>query len=114
MKQIFINLVNNSIKFTHNGSVCVKAFVKNKDAVVEISDTGIGISADDQKRIFKDFHRVETGLTSNYEGVGLGLTLSKRLVELHGGKINVKSEFGKGSTFTVIIPLEHELTSNKN
>ncbi|HCE42623.1 MAG TPA: hypothetical protein DET40_03645 [Lentisphaeria bacterium] len=106
IKQILINLVNNSIKFTHQGSVSVKLHVSRETAVIDVVDTGIGIAEDDQKRIFKDFHRVETGLTSNYEGVGLGLTLSKRLVELHGGKITVKSELGKGSTFTVSIPLK--------
>lgn len=116
VRQILINIINNAIKFTHHGTVTVSAHIddtgKSADAhassaVIEVADTGIGISADDQKRIFKDFHRVETGLTSNYEGVGLGLTLSKRFVELHGGKINVKSEAGKGSVFTVYIPSRH-------
>ncbi len=114
IKQILINLINNAIKFTHEGSVSVKAFTKGGNAVIEVKDTGIGISEEDQKRIFKDFHRVETGLTSNYEGVGLGLTLSKRLVELHGGKINVGSELGKGSTFTVAMPLKLSIPENKN
>ena len=113
IRQILINIINNAIKFTHQGTVTVSAHIDYTGqsataqvpvAVIEIADTGIGISADDQKQIFKDFHRVETGLTSNYEGVGLGLTLSKRFVELHGGKINVKSDAGKGSVFTVIIP----------
>ncbi|MFA6567580.1 MAG: HAMP domain-containing sensor histidine kinase [Victivallales bacterium] len=113
IRQILINIINNAIKFTHHGTVTVSARIDDTGksaaartpfAVIEVADTGIGISADDQKRIFKDFHRVETGLTSNYEGVGLGLTLSKRLVELHGGKINVKSEIGKGSVFTLLIP----------
>ncbi|MFZ2658023.1 MAG: HAMP domain-containing sensor histidine kinase [Victivallales bacterium] len=105
IKQILINLINNSIKFTHQGAVTVNLQVSKGNAVIDVVDTGIGIAEDDQKRIFKDFHRVETGLTSNYEGVGLGLTLSKRLVELHGGKITVKSGLGNGSTFTVAIPL---------
>ena len=124
IRQILINIINNAIKFTHHGTVTVSAHIddtgKSADAqassaVIEVADTGIGISADDQKRIFKDFHRVETGLTSNYEGVGLGLTLSKRLVELHSGKINVKSEAGKGSAFTVHIPSKREpVTSDQS
>lgn len=113
IRQIMINLVNNAIKFTHHGNVSVTAHFENmaeypsaqgQIAVIEVADTGIGISTDDQKRLFKDFHRAETGLTSNYEGVGLGLTLCKRFVELHNGNINVKSEPGKGSVFTVTLP----------
>lgn len=105
IKQVVINLVSNSLKFTHEGFVEVKAG-KEEDSTCSISviDSGIGISEKDQKLIFKDFHRVETGMTSNYEGVGIGLTLSKRLIELHGGRIIVSSQTGKGSTFTVFLP----------
>ncbi|OGV36111.1 MAG: hypothetical protein A2020_03350 [Lentisphaerae bacterium GWF2_45_14] len=108
IKQIIINLLSNSLKFTHEGFVEVKAWKDSpKTNAIRVTDSGIGISEENQKLIFKDFHRVETGLTSNYEGVGIGLTLSKRLVELHGGSIIVSSSVGKGSTFTVFLPYEN-------
>lgn len=105
IRQILINLINNAIKFTAEGSITVNASIDDDYCKIDIKDTGIGIKKEDQKTIFEDFRRIETGLTSNYEGVGLGLTLSKRLVELHGGKITVESEPGKGSVFSVFLPL---------
>ena len=109
IKQIIINLVSNSLKFTHEGFVEVKAWKENNEMnAVCVRDSGIGISEKDQGLIFKDFHRVETGMTSNYEGVGIGLTLSKRLVELHGGRIIVSSQTGKGSAFTVFLPVSNK------
>ena len=104
IRQILINLVNNSIKFTHHGSITIKQTEEGDFCRIDVIDTGIGISEAEQKMIFKDFHRVEKGMTQNYEGVGLGLTLSKRLVELHNGRITVESEFGSGSTFSVFLP----------
>jgi len=104
LRQVFINLLSNAIKFTASGSVSIKASRDGDGVRIDIEDTGIGLSPDEQKFIFKDFHRVESGLTTNYEGVGLGLTLCKRLVELHGGRIIVRSEPGSGSTFSVYIP----------
>ena len=104
IRQAFINLVNNALKYTKTGSVKIVVSVENENNIIEIIDTGIGISPEDTKMIFQDFHRVEQGLTSNYEGVGLGLTLTKRIVELHKGTITVKSKLKKGSTFTVTLP----------
>jgi signal transduction histidine kinase len=105
IKQVLINIIGNAIKFTKEGQVKVRLKRNTTTAQIEICDSGIGISTEEQKGIFKDFHRVENGLTSNYEGVGLGLALSKRLVELHGGKILLKSEIQKGSSFTVELPV---------
>lgn len=104
IRQVLINLSNNALKFTKAGSVKIIVSSNRKNNIIEVEDTGIGISREDQKHIFKDFHRVEQGLTSNYEGVGLGLTLTKRIVELHEGTIKVKSKLGKGSTFRVNLP----------
>ena len=104
IRQVLINLVNNALKYTKTGSVKLIISTHNGNTIIEVIDTGIGISPEDTKLIFKDFHRVEQGLTSNYEGVGLGLTLSKRIVELHEGTITVKSKLKKGSTFTVTLP----------
>jgi signal transduction histidine kinase len=111
VRQILINLINNALKFTHEGGVTVRASKEKNEYRIDVVDTGIGIAPEDLRRIFKDFHRVETGLTSNYEGVGIGLTLSKRLVELHEGRIIVNSETGKGSSFSVFLPLNN---INKN
>ncbi len=104
IRQILINLLNNAVKFTPAGHISVALSRQDAFWLVAVSDTGIGISPEDQKAVFKDFHRLEAGLTSNYEGVGLGLTLSKRLVELLGGSIKLSSELGKGSTFSFTIP----------
>lgn len=124
LKQVLYNLLSNAVKFTpDSGSITVSAIqVKQSEAegqgpesiyyglgtdFVEISvaDTGIGIKKDDLERIFSEFEQVESTLSRRYEGTGLGLTLTKRLVELHGGEIKVESEIGKGSKFTIIIPL---------
>ncbi len=104
IKQVFINLISNAIKFTHEGGVKIRMKRTDDSISVEIEDSGIGISEEDQKKIFNDFHRVENGLTSNYEGVGLGLALSRRLARLHGGDISLSSIPGKGSVFTVKLP----------
>lgn len=105
LRQILINLIGNAVKFTHQGRILLRTSLTEDLCLIEVEDTGIGISEEEQKHIFKDFHRVETGLTSNYEGVGLGLTLTKRLVELLGGDIKVKSSLGAGSTFSISLPL---------
>lgn len=106
LRQVFINLINNALKFTPAGGVTVTAAADGRWRRIDVADTGIGISAADQKLIFKDFHRVEDSLTANYDGAGLGLTLSKRLVELHGGSITVSSELGEGSVFSVLLPVD--------
>ncbi len=106
LKQSIINLISNAIKFTHEGRVVARLRKEKDAAVIEIEDSGIGISPENQKRIFNDFHRVESGLTSNYEGVGLGLALSRRLVRLHGGEIALSSTLGKGSIFFIRLPLK--------
>jgi len=102
--QALINLINNALKFTSSGYVKLSASRESGEIKIMIEDTGIGISKKDHDKIFKNFHRVEQGLTSNYEGVGLGLTLTQKIVELHGGRITLSSELNKGSIFTVIFP----------
>mgnify|MGYP001582443935 CR=1 FL=1 len=75
---------------------------------VSVTDTGIGIASDDIKKLFNEFTQLESAYTKNYEGTGLGLALTKRLIELHGGGIWVESEFKKGSTFSFAIPIRQE------
>jgi len=111
IRQVFINIINNALKYTKEGEIIIS--IKENQQIserttlqIEVKDSGIGISKKDSLLIFKDFHRVEQGLTSNFEGVGLGLTLSKRIIELHKGEITVQSELNKGSTFTILLPKE--------
>ncbi len=107
VKRVLYNLVSNAIKFTpEGGRVTMRA--RRAGAFVEISveDTGIGISEEDQGRIFDMFSQVDGSRTRSHEGTGVGLALSRRLVELHGGEIRVESELGKGSTFTFTLPVK--------
>ena len=106
-KQILYNLLSNAIKFTpEGGHVYVRASVREEWAEFSVRDTGIGIRAEDQERIFEEFQHVEMGAVRQHEGTGLGLTLAKKYVEMHGGRIWVESEVGKGSMFTFILPIE--------
>jgi len=114
IRQTLINLIGNAIKFTAKGHVAVRLRLdQDSMAAIEVEDTGIGIPESEHGGIFKDFHRVETGLTSNYEGVGIGLALSRRLVELHGGTIIFTSSLGKGSTFIAKMPAKQKTKDMK-
>ena len=107
LKQILHNLLSNAVKFTpRGGSIRLGASAGALANVVEISvaDTGIGIAPTDQQRIFGRFEQLDPSATRSYPGMGLGLSLTKKLVELHGGALFVKSEVGKGSTFTFTLP----------
>ncbi len=105
-KQILDNLLGNAIKFTpEGGHVQVRALAKNEWAEFSVTDNGIGIKPEDQARIFQEFERVEMTAERRFEGTGLGLTLAKKYVELHGGRIWLESEVGKGSTFAFVLPL---------
>jgi signal transduction histidine kinase len=106
--QVLLNLVGNAIKFTDDGEVRIAASVANGMFSVAVVDTGPGIPAAEQARIFHEFHQVDSSNTKKKGGTGLGLAIAKRIVELHGGKIWVKSEFGKGSTFQFDLPVRAE------
>jgi PAS domain S-box-containing protein len=106
IKQVLYNLLSNAIKFTPpGGSVELGAEVQGTDLSVSCRDTGIGIRAEDMPRLFREFEQLEHASGEKPEGTGLGLALTKRLVELHGGGIDVASEIGKGSTFTFTLPI---------
>ncbi len=106
-KQILYNLLSNAIKFTPEaGNVHVRATVTKEWVEFSVRDTGIGIRPEDRDRIFQEFQQVEMSAERHYEGTGLGLTLAKKFVELHGGRIWVESEVGMGSTFNFTLPLE--------
>ena len=105
IKQVIFNLLSNAVKFTPaGGEVDVSATRLNGEVRVSVADTGPGIALEDRERIFEEFQQTETGGVQ-HEGTGLGLALSKRFVELHGGRIWLESEVGRGSTFTFALPM---------
>jgi signal transduction histidine kinase len=105
IRQVIFNLLSNAVKFTPaGGEVDVGATRINGELRVCVADSGPGIAAEDLDRIFEEFQQTDVG--AQHEGTGLGLALSKRLIELHGGRIWVESEPGKGSTFIFALPLE--------
>ena len=107
-RQVVLNLLSNAVKFTpEGGRVDVRASIRGQDLVVLVADTGVGVPAEDRERIFDSFQQ-GTRLSGQAEGTGLGLTLSKRILELHGGRIWVESEAGKGSTFGFALPAGSE------
>jgi signal transduction histidine kinase len=104
IKQVIFNLLSNAVKFTPvGGEVDVSATRANGEVRISVADTGPGIAPEDRERIFEEFQQSETGV-GDREGTGLGLALSKRFVELHGGRIWLESELGRGSTFTFALP----------
>ena len=113
LQQMVINLLSNAIKFTDSGSVSVSASQADGQLVIAVSDTGKGIPADELPTIFDEYRQVEGSESSVQKGTGLGLSITKKFAELLGGTIGVESEVGKGSTFTVRVPVvpEEELPS---
>ncbi|MCC5839963.1 MAG: GAF domain-containing protein [Opitutales bacterium] len=104
IEQILINLVNNAIKFTYEGSVTVSLADENTGIRFVVADTGVGMTEDEQKMIFEPFRQLEGGIARTQEGTGLGLAISLRLARLSGGSLNVKSAPREGSTFTLRLP----------
>jgi len=102
--QIVTNLLSNAIKFTEDGHVRLGCCSDGADIVITVEDTGIGISKDDVSKLFAPFQQIDSGLTRKYDGTGLGLSICRRLSEKLGGTIDVESELGCGSTFTVRLP----------
>ena len=105
LRQIILNLLDNAVKFTQEGEIKIHCWQQNGSLKLAVSDTGIGIRKDDLNRIFEEFHRGAEASTK-YRGTGLGLTIVRRFVSLLGGDIAVQSEVGKGSSFTVTLPLD--------
>jgi signal transduction histidine kinase len=105
LSQVFINLLNNAIKFTpENGNIGVNLSSDENSIVCRISDTGIGISPQDQPRIFERFYKEDKSRDRSLGGNGLGLSIVKKIIDLHGGKISLTSEVGKGTKFTISLP----------
>jgi signal transduction histidine kinase len=105
LKQILLNLLSNAVKFTPDGGrIDVRARQDDSFVRISVADTGVGIAKEDQEAVFEEFRQVGSNYTSKQEGTGLGLALTRRFVELHGGTIGVESEPGQGSTFTFTLP----------
>jgi signal transduction histidine kinase len=105
LTQVLINLVGNAIKFTDAGEVAIKAEANNGSFHVSVRDTGPGISAADQAKLFQEFQQADNAITRKKGGTGLGLAISKRIIEMHGGRIWVESQPGRGSTFAFTLPV---------
>jgi signal transduction histidine kinase len=108
VRQILLNLLTNAIKFSHPGgkvTVTVRADGA-KGIVVAVKDTGIGIAPDDIMRVQNPFEQVDTSLARKYGGTGLGLPLTRKLIELHGGTMLLESELGRGTSVTVVLPAD--------
>ena len=104
LRQILVNLAGNAVKFTEQGEIVIRMYVRGDHAVFQVCDTGMGIAEQDQGRLFQPFTQLDGGLTRRHGGTGLGLYLSRRFAALLGGTIEVQSELGKGSTFSVLLP----------
>jgi signal transduction histidine kinase len=104
LKEIFINLLSNALKYTMEGGVKIEILEKSDQWIFSIIDTGIGIKEEDFKFIFQDFVRLKTEYTELIEGTGLGLSLTKRLIEIQNGVITFRSKWGEGSTFIFTLP----------
>ncbi len=106
-KQILFNLLSNAVKFSKEGGGIVTVSVERwgEMAKISVSDTGIGIREEDMSRLFQKFEQLDSGDSRRYDGTGIGLSITKHLVEMHGGTILVESKYGEGSTFTVLLPI---------
>jgi signal transduction histidine kinase len=108
LTQVLLNLAGNAIKFTDAGEVAIKVTAANGSYTVAIQDTGPGISAADQAKLFQQFQQADNSITKSKGGTGLGLAISKKIIELHGGSISVQSSVGHGSTFAFTLPITVE------
>src|SRR5262249_17377377 len=114
LSQVLLNLVGNAIKFTDKGEVVIKAAAANGTFTVAVCDTGPGIAAADQAKIFEEFQQADSSITRKKGGTGLGLSIAKRIIEMHGGRIWVESEPGKGSTFYFTVPVQVETQAGRS
>ena len=114
LQQILFNMIGNAIKFTENGSVTVTASQNEDTLSINIIDTGVGIPPDKQKSIFDSFEQVDSSATREYGGTGLGLTVTRQLIELHGGTIELESSSAQGSTFTFTLAVSTNIPAKKS
>jgi len=106
LEQVILNLLNNAVKFTEKGHVRISCRADNNHYLLSVSDTGIGMRPEELPGLFQPFHQIDTGLSRKHEGTGLGLSICKKLIDMMGGTIDVQSQWGRGSTFTIRFPRE--------
>lgn len=110
IRQVLLNLVTNSLRFTRKGSITLKGYLSNPETLrVDVIDTGVGIAKADQSKVFKEFRQVGNQNWQREEGSGLGLSIGRRFIEMHGGEMGLESELGKGSTFYFTLPLKEQV-----
>lgn len=115
LKQIILNLLGNAAKFTEKGHIKLDVNLSDADGlIIKISDTGIGMTSDQLANLFQDYKQADSSIAGKYGGTGLGLTISKKMVHLMGGDIQVESIAGEGTTFTVTLPVNREISANRN
>ena len=106
LKQVMLNLLSNAVKFTPDGgSIGVRARAAGEGVEISVTDTGVGIAPEDRAAVFEEFKQVGKDSARKAEGTGLGLALTKKFVELHGGTVRLESAPGRGSSFTISLPL---------
>jgi len=106
-KQVILNLLSNAVKFTpEEGRVTIRSFQYQNRLALQVADTGIGIPKEDLPRLGRPFEQIESQHSKSHQGTGLGLALSKSLVEMHGGEMKIDSELGEGTTVTIIVPFD--------
>jgi signal transduction histidine kinase len=113
LTQVLLNLVGNAIKFTENGEISITTKTEGGSFLVSVSDTGSGISEENLKTVFKEFHQIDGSSTKQKGGTGLGLSIAKKIIEMHCGKIWATSEVGKGSKFYFSIPIRVDKQEGK-
>lgn len=104
-EQVLVNLLGNAVRHTENGSIAIPVWTEPSKLWIAVVDTGIGIASEDLPHVFERFFRVDRSLARHSGGTGIGLAISRRLVELQGGQITVASQLGSGSTFCFSVPL---------
>ena len=108
LEQVLRNLLSNAVKFTEEGEIAVGARGEEEEVLFWVRDTGAGIPEGEREEIFSEFHQADSSLTKEIQGTGLGLSLCRRFVEMHGGRIWVESEEGEGATFWFVVPVKQE------
>jgi signal transduction histidine kinase len=114
VKQILLNLLSNAVKFTYSGGIWLAASQQDDFVRFDVRDTGIGIKPTDLDAIWEDFRQVDQSRTREFGGTGLGLSITRKLVEALGGKVSTESQYGKGSTFSVLLPMRSRARSEHN
>jgi two-component system, cell cycle sensor histidine kinase PleC len=110
LKQVILNLASNAVKFTpEGGRISVRTFSTADGVAIQVTDTGIGIAKEDLPRLGRPFEQIESQHSKSHQGSGLGLALSKSLVEMHGGSLTIESDLGEGTTVTFIMPFSGEV-----